>query len=150
MGYSLSIGEATLIRHEEDPDGHWKEYIEVGVHEINDPASPAFGEPSDYTNTRWPSYIDWWAFCEFTGLIEIMFDEDGNIKGGHPGNFFITGKFKQVIDGAHLNHMKTYPDATPVYGSNKPEDYHLCRLLWLKYWTDWALENCKNPIFSNS
>ena len=30
------------------------------------------------------------------------------------------------------------------------ENNHAVRLEWLKYWVDWALENCECPVFYNS
>lgn len=149
MGYSLSIGEAKEIQHPADLDNDSSAYVETEVMIINDPAAPAFGDPTDYTNERWPSYTGWWDFCTFAGILDIMFEND-SIIGGHPGYFVITKKFKKAIDDALDKFMNNYPDAESRYNTERPQDYHLCRLLWLKYWTDWALLNCKKPIFKNS
>ncbi len=143
MGYSLIIGEAININVDDLN-------LKVDVAEIIDMNSPAFGEPTDNTNSRWPSYTAWWDFCEFVGLRDKMFDETDNIHGGHPGYFLITEDFKNAVDFAHKRHMMRYKDAIAEYDTDRPQDYHLCRLVWLKYWTDWAFENCEIPIFKNT
>ncbi len=154
MGYSLTIGEAKLEKWDEDEfgDGH----IDITVDGVHLDDAPAFGEPTDYTNERWPSYTSWWEFAEYAGLTDVLFDPEtnGGIRGGHPGHFLITEKFKQDIDDAYSKFMEKYPDATPTYDTEGTADADadgaLCRLTWLQYWTTWALENCENPIFKNT
>jgi len=147
MGYSLTIGEAQIESYNEDG---LEAECRIYVKSINDPESPAFGDPTDHTNHRWPSYTAWNDFAEFTGLWEALFQNDGNIRGGHPGAFPINKDFKTAVDDAYKNHMVIFPDAVPTYETERPQDYQLCRLLWLQYWTDWALENCDNPVMANS
>jgi len=152
MGYSLSIGEAVMDVVPEDEWGDGQ--INITVEEVRNDDAPAFGEPTDYTNQRWPSYTSWWNFAEFTGMENILFDVDANenIRGGHPGHFLITDMFKDAIDTAMKDYTNKYPDAVPSFEDfeNRPHDGHLCRMVWLQYWVDWALENCKNPIFLNT
>lgn len=152
MGYSLTIGEAVLGKIGDDEWGAG--YVYVTAEEVHHDDAPAFGEPTDYKNERWPSYSSWADFADFAGLTDILFDptSPGNIRGGHPGHFLITEKFKADVDAAMERYMKKYPDAVPTYKDfeNRRHDGELCRFVWLQYWTDWALENCKNPIFLNT
>ncbi len=150
MGYNLIIGEAIIEKYPEDEFGDG--YVEITVEGARQDDAPAFDDPTDYTNERWPSYTAWHEFAEAVGIEDILFDTDsnGSIRGGHPGHFLITDKFKSEIDSAVDRHMMKYPDAVPTYDSERPQDYQLPRLLWIQYWTDWALENCTNPIFKNS
>lgn len=163
MGYNLTIGEAGF--DVDEVGGSWTEtvqdeYICVTAESVELPDAPAFGEPTDHTNQRWPSYGQWYDFCEGVGILPITFEmnEDectGSIRGGHPGFFPITKAFKEAVDHAYDNWKTQHPDAVPEYILQADGEYdigcsYLARLTWLKYWTDWALENCKCPIFTNS
>jgi len=53
MGYTLRIGEL-------GDDGE--------VETVRHDDAPAFDEPTDYTNDRWPSYTAWWGFVRACGL----------------------------------------------------------------------------------
>lgn len=152
MGYSLTIGEAVM---EAIPGDEWGDgYLHISVEEVTHDEAPAFGEPTDHRNTRWPSYSSWSQFAEFTGLEDVLLDPESNdnIRGGHPGHFLLTQAFKDDVDIAMERFMKMYPDAIASYDNyeERPYDGELCRLTWLKYWVDWALENCQIPIFANT
>lgn len=135
MVYSLAIGEYKEYEHSSTM---------ITVDTVKHDVAPAFGEPTDYSNERWTSYPGWDDFAAYIGLHDILF-ENHTIRGGHPGFFDIDTKFKRRVDEAYANHMKHMKQFT-----EQPRDYQLPRLLWLKYWTDWALENCNRPIFTNS
>lgn len=55
MGYNLTIGEAVLSWDED--------YVCVDAQDVTLPNAPAFGDPTDHTNSRWPSYSVWADFC---------------------------------------------------------------------------------------
>ena len=165
MGYNLTIGEA-VFEVDKVGDDEWTtsvqdEYIRVTAESVKLPDAPAFDEPTDYTNERWPSYTTWHDFCEATGLWAAIYVVDehgnntGNMRGGHPGYFPITPAFQKEVHEAYDNWMAEYPDAVAEYTKGEDGEYieansYLCRLEWLKFWTDWALENCKVPVFVNS
>ncbi len=160
MGYSLSLGEAE-IDYDIYEDDHKNSMVRIGVRGEKHDEAPAFGEPTDYTNARLPSYTQWHAFCEFTQLIDVFY-EGNDFCGGHPGVFPITKQFQTRIRQALKAHKMRYPNAVASYEREKDignDDYSekdymadgcLCRLEWLKYWTDWAIENCKCPVFCNT
>jgi len=151
MGYNLTIGEAQILSYDEDGLEADCRITANGVKHDN---APAFGEPTDYTNERWPSYTAWWDFCEFVGLTDAMYVDGSSIRGGHPGAFPINKEFKLAVDHAMERLHMQYPDAVASYGDNEynipKENGAMCRLRWLQYWTDWALKNCKHPVFANS
>ena len=162
MGYSLTIGEA-VFDVDEVGDDEWTEnvqdeYIRVTAESVRRDDAPAFDEPTDYTNERWPSYSAWFDFCEQVDLLPAIFSMDdndnctGSLRGGHPGFFPITKAFKAAVDEAYDNWKERYPNVVASYADYEthPENGAMCRLEWLKYWTDWALENCKMPIFANT
>ena len=151
MGYSLRIGEGAVGTYEEDG---LDDACYIGATEVRRDDAPAFGDPTDYTNDRWPSYSAWFDFCDFVDILPLMYVEDhdggyNNIRGGHPGAFPINKAFKDGVDEAMVNLRKRFPDIKAEYTGNE-EDGALCRLTWLQYWTDWALENCETPILVNS
>lgn len=166
MGYNLAIGEAINV-HTEDGD-------RVKVEEEHFSWAPAFGEPTDHTNTRWPSYSGWHNFCRNIGIAGIMFNTrnggsdifelpDGSRVGclmpEHPGTAPITQKHLDYVTqkvteyrALHPNHIAEFPpqsigdsfDPNPIYDGN------LCRAEWLIYWMTWALNYCNRPTFYNS
>jgi hypothetical protein len=141
MGYTLKIGEATI--------DYSTEYVEIDCDTVRHDDSPAFGEPTDFTNERWPSYSGWADFSNALGIRDIMYGHDGfQFKGDyfypliqqHPGVAPITA--------AHLAIVK---EKTETYkGQHPASDYNLKRAEWLIYWMEWALANCKMPVLVNS
>jgi len=86
MGYDLTIGEAEFKVDkvgDDFVDNIQEECIRVTVAEIKHDNAPAFGEPTDYTNVRWPSYSSWAIFCEFAELEHVFYemDEHDNCTG---------------------------------------------------------------------
>lgn len=124
MGFILTIGE---LEHYVDEDGDKRTTVKEVCHDN----APADGSPTDCTNKRWPSYIGWGEFCEYIGVEDDFFIPE------HPGYIKITKKFQAEV---HRLYDK-------YHGKN--ED-HNGRLAWLKYWTDWAIENCSNPVLHNT
>lgn len=158
MGYTLKIGELKVSINGEGIDSYISNDVELVEHE-ND---PAFREPTDYQNIRWPSYTAWADSMRFIGLYDFMFNKDNGILREHPGCFPLTKEHKEIIDKAHYDFYKKYPNCKAGYSpltkeneffedENWPkENNYAVRLEWLKYWVDWALANCKMPVFYNS
>lgn len=154
MSYTLTIGEANLHY---DQKG---EYCKIEAMAMSDPKAPAFGEPTDYKNERWPSYSSWANFCKVTNLHDLFFNEDNGILRNHPGCVPLSMRHKQEIDEAYESFKSKYPNVIAEYSpkilndipdENWPEENGtMCRLEWLKYWVDWALKNCQQPVFDNS
>ena len=156
MGYSLTIGELELEYDQEE------EYCGVTAKGFKRDDAPAFGEPTDYTSDRWPSYTGWADFTRFVGLHELFFGENGLLRE-HPGCVPLSQRHKQEIDAAYAAFKIKYPDAIARYSPDidfkhgiyedpdwPEENNWLCRLEWLKYWVDWALANCERPVFENT
>jgi len=127
MGYTIKIGEATIV----DFEG----YISAGVKDEHHDCAPADGSPTDFTNHRWPSYTAWGDFARAAGLYDLFFDAEEGLMREHPGRYKIEQKHVDAILAAKLESSDTL---------------NAGRLAWLQYWAKWALENCKVPTLYNS
>jgi len=161
MGYNLIIGEAEFdvdrVGDDEWTEDIQDEYIQVTAGHVRHDDAPAFGEPTDYTNQRWPSYTQWYDFCEKADLVHVFYviDEHGNntgtLRGGHPGYFPITPTVKAEVDKVYDRvkmQAKTLDPGADIFSTDVGAVW--VRVQWLKYWIDWALENCKVPVFVNT
>jgi hypothetical protein len=91
-----------------------------------------------------------------------MYDKENGLIRNHPGCVPLTKEHKEIIDKTYKEFYEKYPnckagyspkmdEAKGIYDNKWPkENSYAVRLEWLKYWIDWALENCKNPVFYNS
>lgn len=127
MGYSFIIGEHTTYVE----DGTTFDYAE----EVKLNNAPAFDEPTDYTNKRWPSYTDWEEFTKATRLGHLL-GMHSKLIPAHPGCAKILPEYLKIID-------------LRLAQKDKYDINHQNRLTWLRFWFDWALKNCKNPVFIN-
>lgn len=127
MGYNLSIGEAVIV---------WDECqvrIEVETVWLDD--SPAFGEPTDHTNERWPSYTGWSDFCRGLDIMNVMFNSRNGGCGelevaegiyvypliqDHPGSAPITKHHVQLVEDAVRRYRERNPDHIAQYPPLKP------------------------------
>lgn len=157
MGYTLRIGEleVEIETDEECPR------IGLSAKDVRHEKAPAYGEPTDFENQRWPSYGSWSDFCEFSGLYDLFFGKRGDaIIASHPDCVPLTEKHRKEVNDAYEAFKTKYPNATPTYGDNQcplgidktnpEENGQMCRLEWLKYWVNWALDNCERPVFENN
>lgn len=154
MGYTIAIGELEIVKDE------YGKHKRVKTVELEN--APAFGEPTDYTNNRWPSYTSWGKAMRFLGLEDLMFNERTGLMRSHPGTYRIFKHHKAKLDKAYVEFYKKYPNAkagfSPIQLSDPfnedndwPEENNWAvRLEWLKFWIDWAFENCEKPYFYNS
>ena len=138
MGYSLIIGELEVdyINSEDDP------YISLSAKGEKHDDAPAFGEPTDHTNQRWPSYRAWNDFAKEVGLTDLFYghNRDDILLQTHPGCVPLTESHRREINAAM---SKADLDDKDMFWYN-------ARLQWLHYWVNWALDNCEKPVFANS
>lgn len=136
MWYSLGIWELVYDKEED--------YNSVVI--VTHTDLPKYGEPTDQTNERWPSY-GWWAdftrFCDLEHLMGVLIDE-------HPGVVKLTQEHIDELELRYKEYISKYPSAVAWYNTKRDEDAYLVRLEWMRYWMTWALKNCKNPVFCNS
>jgi hypothetical protein len=158
MGYTLTIGEAKLREHDPlDCDGELiARYV---VEHVSHPDAPAFGEPTDRTNSRWPSYSVWRDFARDVGLEDFFYCKERGLIRSHPGCFLLQGHHLEEIRAARLRRQGSNGGRPPGFwdedekthqyidNGNDPE---LARLIWLEYWVNWALSDCKVPAIANS
>jgi hypothetical protein len=142
MGYTLTIGEAE-IDYDDDR-------VRVSATDVTLDDAPAFGEPTDRMNTRWPSYSQWSNAMKDLGLTDLMFAGkrgDGTGAGSfewggkeyeplmidHPGAQPITEAHLAYAEekiaaykAAHPDHRAEYPPpkegAVPICGMYRQED----------------------------
>lgn len=131
MGYSITIGNAVV---ETDKSYFPELYASWRVEGVRHDNAPAFGEPTDYTNGRWPSYSGWASFLEATGLNDWW----SKVADSHPGCYGLEQEDVDIVAEALKN-----------YVSEGEEDWQHKRLIWLDYWVRWAVENCETPAIEN-
>lgn len=122
MGYTLKVGEAAI---------DWTDdFVRVDCDTVEVDDAPAFGEPTDRSNERWPSYIGWHDACDALGIAEIMFGTDrskweievrpgvfcSTLIADHPGAAPITPEHLSYIQtkvdaykARHPDHIAKYP-----------------------------------------
>lgn len=141
MGYSITIGQAEPFHDSSDfPELYAKWKIRGEHHE----EAPAFGEPTDNTNQRWPSYTAWADFCEEVGLVDFFY-EYNSFRGGHPGAFQINQDDVDMVYNKLEAYRKRITDVTA-----ESAQWNLNRLIWLEYWMRWAVNNCSIPAIGNT
>jgi hypothetical protein len=127
MSYALTIGEAQI---EADPEfGH----VGITVDRLVLPDAP-MNSSNNRSNTILPAYLVWDNFCTQTGMQDLFYDDDTGLLRPHPGVKLLTG-----------DHLAAFKAATIP-----PDDeWSRKRIEWLIWWTEWALANCKVPVFEN-
>ena len=120
MSYQLAIGEYSSYEDE----GYLVEY----VLEQRMAGVPKIGNASNDCNEKSVNESQWWAFLESSGLAEAFAEL-------MPESSLIAD-----IEPHHLDSVRK---------ANKANlsGWDLNRLLWLEFWMDWALRNCKRPVF---
>ena len=172
MGYNITIGE----RGDLDPE---TESYDVATVRRDD--APAFGEPTDFTNERWPSYSTWGDFLENTGLQWLSPTTNHAFRAHvradcpplmveHPGLEPLREVHREAIEHAYVayrqkigmdkiagwaggekySHVTGRFEQVPTPANADQFDGNLARLEWLRYWVNWALDNCTNPVFKNT
>lgn len=157
MGYNITIGELEISKEPDDGLDCPCLYFHAKGTRRDD--APAFGEPTDYTNQRWPGYDSWSDVLSHADMYDLFF-EDGRLIGGHPGVRLVTPELVTVVGVRKADFERRYPHVVATYGdppshmeedpSNPPENETYCRVVWLDYWLRWALENCETPVIANT
>ena len=169
MGYSLTIGEAEMrVPSAEEVRERWcSPHIRVIAKGAVSDDAPTFpgDELTSNSSSRSPSYSGWHDFCRETGLTELFYSEESGLLREHPGCVVLTSDHLTEIAAALDRYRTMHPGARPGWrehidggdwlrGPFKPEteglDGNLARLIWLEWWTRWALANCKVPALWNT
>lgn len=172
MGYTIDIGEAVLTGSKEDL------YLRVGVEPRDHDDAPSFeNDPlTGKGNSRSPSYSVWTDMCRETGLYPMFYGLNGRrnpymepdpdchretpILAEHPGFVLIGERDVEEIKAALDRHIAAHGELVPGFrpwleaDDKAPANADACatraRLIWLHYWADWAVKNCKWPIIANA
>lgn len=162
MSYTFTIGNA-VPQFIEDEDGR-RDFMEV--EDVTSEEAPVFPNDSmtGNSNSRSPSYTGWRMFCDLAGLYGLFYDENGRIRGGHPGCVPITTNHLEVVRSA-LRTWEKRAELPPGFEGNPVKnretgeyeipdegryDPILARLIWLDWWLNWAVANCENPSIQNT
>jgi len=150
MGYNIKIGELEVTFSTEDGR---ESVVELNA-KTEDEREESFlnvGEPTDGTNMRWPTYTSWANFAEKADLYEFFFDDCEGLIRQHPAVYPLCEEHRQIVNEKYRSFKKKYPESIPSYEYEDNEvNGALVRLEWLKYWINWALDNCEKPVFCNS
>lgn len=163
MGYNLTIGEAVIDCSDE--------YIHIDAEYASHPDAPAHCPYTKNGNSRSPSYTAWSDFCKAAEIYELFYGEGWSreerryipkqdfyretiLIADHPGAAVIIPQDLDYIRAARERRAANNGGREPGFWDNEGvdngKDHVLARLLWLEFWVDWALKNCKNPVIHNS
>lgn len=165
MSYDFYIGEAVMEppSKEDLKDGYHEIRVRVSAHEEAD--APSF--PNDFMtgkgNTRHPGYSQWHDFCNAAGLEDMFYNKESGLIAQHPGTSMLTRTHADLVTRARKLWEEGHRGAKPGWCScrkcdiliakNRKDhvelDGILARLLWLEWWINWALKNCKIPAIHN-
>jgi len=147
MSYDIYIGEAQL---EEDIEELFARFV-VNSHSEKD--APDFSSDGDdmtgNSNNRHPGYSQWADFLNRNGLYEVFLGENGLMEE-HPGIQRLTEEHLKMFKEALKKREKSDKRPAGLDEAGETKDYDKVRLLWLVWWTEWALKHCKHPCISNS
>ena len=163
MGISIRIGEAVLKErdwYEDDNDDIYFCYYDVDdmcLDEAPDLLNDDFVRNS---NCRLPACTAWVEFTKETGLYEFFFNKETGLFSPLYGCAAFDKKDVEVVQQA-LKARQQYADEhglVPGFEPGDPEerknfkikiDPTLLRLIWLEFWMNWAINNCKNPAITS-
>lgn len=163
MGYNITIGEAELETETEE-----ELYCTWTVNLHSEPNAPVFegDDTTGNTNMRSPSYSQWTDFCKKNGLYDLFYNEDYGLMREHPGCFLLKQKHLDTLkkalekleevdkrpaglDERYIHSYSCEEGYVKIPDSEETHSYDKVRLIWLIWWVDWALKNCKQPAIKN-
>jgi hypothetical protein len=150
MGYNLKIGE---LKTNWNTDDGRESTIELSVEVERGRKEPFLnvGEPTDGMNVRWPSYTSWSNFAKSADLYDFFFDKCEGLIREHPATFPLCEEHREIVNAKYKAFKDKHPKSKPTYDDeNNEHNAVLVRFEWLKYWINWALDNCEKPVFYNS
>lgn len=148
MGYTITIGQ---LRVDKSPDdGLDCSCMRFDADGVKHDGAPAFGEPTDHTNERWPSYSAWSNFLKAVDLYGVFYYGSGHLIGGHPGIRLVTQELVSAVSSALTGYRERNPGVEAAFNEGDERCGYLCRLIWLDYWLRWSIENCETPVIANS
>lgn len=134
--------------------------------------APSFNEPTDKTNSKWPSYTTWSIICYLADLDNLFYeknDEFYEFKGGHPGYFYLTKEWIDELNSKIEKFKINYPNTSKVdnpeveisyqeieYLEDGKKHTYLAkdvtqRLDWLSFWCNYAYDKYYDEtVFYNS
>lgn len=144
MGYVIKIGELQISVCTTSKD---TVECDVDVVPVRLDHAPAFGEPTDFTNSRWPSYTAWNKFVRDMGLTDLFWNKEHGLmrSPGNCGSELLTNEHREEISRFYDSYRSLRPKVEPGFGIG--QDSNLARLEWLRFWVAWALDNCEHPLF---
>ena len=160
MSYDIYIGEAKVESNVEDDGEYYSRWVVDAHLEKNAPnfKGDTFTENE---NHRHPGYSQWAKFCRKNGLYSFFFNEDNGLMRRHPGCFLLKKEhlifFKDKLNElekrdkrpAGLDERYIKNEFADIPDGEETTSYDKVRLIWLVWWTEWALKNCKHPAIYN-
>lgn len=149
MGYHIAIGELADVEFPEEDCFNYR------VKEANSPFAPQFGpldRLSGQTNSRYPSYSGWECFCKEAGIHDLFYNRKTGLIRNHPGYERLNRRhLLKIREAMEYREAKVgLPPGFVMNGIGPLEvDPILARLMWLEFWINWALKNCRNPVILN-
>ena len=133
MSYDITIGEGR-------PEG---------VREIEREDAPNWADDclTGKGNHRHPGYSQWSEFCGVVGLEDLFFNPRNGLMRKHPGKERLTAEHAAAVKTALVRWNARH--AVPA-GWGEGEDPMKARLIWLDYWTSWAVAHCAKPTIENT
>jgi len=157
MSYSITIGEAEIVSNVEDLYCEWT----AESKSLDEAPSFVGDEMTGNSNGRYPGYGQWATFVRTVGIEDVFFGDEG-LMSQHPGCAHLTeehlNRFKLALAKREKKDARpagldiryhTYTGET-IPDGEETHDYNKVRLIWLIFWTEWALKNCKHPVIANS
>jgi hypothetical protein len=161
MSFDIYIGNAEVELIEgDDYDAPW---LRMTVPHVKRDDAPVFenDEMTGTGNSRHPGYSQWGNFTRHVGLFDYFFNKETGLMREHPGCFPLRECDLQAFRDARKEHERKHPNATPGFdrfvqmidpllrSTHAEADGEIARLIWLCYWTEWALKNCERPAICN-
>ena len=144
MSYTITIGEAVLITVESE----FRARYEVLLMNHENAPEPFINRIEPWVNRIKPSYILWNDVMYELKLGGLFY---GDLMKNHPGikrlNTDNVIRIKDAVNEYMKNHRAAVVDLSfPISYERQVVEHGI----WLAWWVEWAVSNCKNPAIHNS